>query len=196
MVVAMVAPPMYLPQSCAMPLNSRCVGLGVLVGGGGVRHGGRERARGCDGRSVREEIGILISVADELVLLGQGSCPSDGHTGGRTGGLGLDGRQCLGKDGLRQSQHALVAAGPLLQGLRAGGIDAVRGEAPGQTDDAPELALKAPPSPLAPQHVIYSGRLRANVHIDPSNLGRIAHREPFCGFAPLNLISPPEAIEY
>lgn len=167
-----------------------------MVGGGGVRRGSRERARGGHDHSVSGEIGILISVADELVLLGQGSGPGGGHTGGRTGGLGLDGRQCLGKDGLRQSQHALVAAGPLLQGLRAGGINAVRGEAPGQTDDAPELSLKAPPLLLAPPHVIYSGRLRANVHIDPSHLGRISHREPFYGFALRNLISLPETIDY
>src|SRR5690606_2313160 len=110
-------------RSCSW-LNSRC-------GGGG-------------GRRVREQIGVLIGVADQVVLLGQRSGTGGARTAGRTVGLGLDGRQCLGKDGFSQSQHALVAVDLLLQGLRAGRIDAVRRVTPGQTDDAPELALAHP----------------------------------------------------
>lgn len=58
---------------------------------------------------MREEIGVLIGISDELLLLGQGA----GTGGARTAGRGLDGCQCLGKDDFRQSQHALVAVYPL-----------------------------------------------------------------------------------
>ena len=93
-----------------------------------------------DSRSVREQICVLIGIADQRMLLRQGLGTNDWRAAGR----GLDSRHRLLKEGFRQGEHALVAVDPLLQRLRAGCIDAARRESPRQADDAPQLALAYP----------------------------------------------------
>ena len=53
-------------------------------------------------------------------------------------------RHGIGKQALAQCLYAFVAVHPLLQGLGAGGVDALCRVALGQAHDAPELSLTHP----------------------------------------------------
>ena len=99
---------------------------------------------------MREQICVLIGLADQRILLGQLGA-KDCCSGVRLAAIVclmvcaiVHGRHGIGKQALAQCLYALVAVHPLLQGLGAGGINALRRVALGQTHDAPELSLAHP----------------------------------------------------